>query len=175
MNTIARGTFARPVGHRSAESSPSIEDLQFALAMLLAAAGVIHLAVTPPHFREYAGFGLFFLASGLLQVGLAIWSMRRATLSGLVLAWAISVVICIIWLVSRTVGLPVGPEAGQSERVGLADLVASLYEVASAWLAIQVGRQWRTALPERVRVTGLGATFAVCLGWTTVGAIIAGH
>ena len=51
----------------------------------------------------------------------------------LLLAGAIgNLAIASVWLVSRTVGLPLGPEAWEPEAIHVADIVATLDEVASA-------------------------------------------
>ncbi|MGH2947045.1 MAG: hypothetical protein ACRDPC_12435 [Solirubrobacteraceae bacterium] len=70
--------------------------------------------------------------------------------------------VVITWIISRTVGVPVGPEAGESEPIGFVDVLATSFEavlvtVASA-LALRppaagralralanVGARWATA------------------------------
>ncbi|MGQ0669257.1 MAG: hypothetical protein ACT4PO_06255, partial [Actinomycetota bacterium] len=40
--------------------------------------------------------------------------------------------IVVLWVVSRTTGLPIGPEPGSPEAAGVLDLVATAYEALSA-------------------------------------------
>ena len=107
----------------------SVEVFRFCLAMLSAAAGLIHIAAAPPHFAESPLHGLFFVVAGLLQIVVAGWLLRgggtpllRATAAG-------NVMIVALWAVSRTTGLPVGPERWTPEPVGFADVACSLIEV----------------------------------------------
>lgn len=55
-------------------------------------AGGIHLALSPQHFAEAAGLGLFFLTLGTLQIAWGLWHLARpsypAWLAGIVIAFA---------------------------------------------------------------------------------------
>lgn len=102
-----------------------------AAAALSFTAALIHVSVAPAHFAEYWGFGAFFVISAagqLVWAGLA-WSGtedRRILALGALGNLAIAV----FWLASRTVGLPVGPESGQAEGLGLHDALATVDEIA---------------------------------------------
>jgi hypothetical protein len=111
------------------------------LALLSAGAGIMHLAVLGPHLREFWLFGVFF-AAALAQLGWALLVMLRP--SGRVwLAGAVgNALVIVVWILSRTVGLPVGAEAGHAEPVGFADALSTAYEAllvagaaALAWSA----------------------------------------
>lgn len=100
------------------------------LAVLSAAAGAIHLAVASEHLQFWWLHGAFFLAVGLAQVGWAgmvLVAPRRWLFQGAVAGNAIVVV---AWVVSRTAGVPIGPGAGIAEPVGVADSLATAFEVA---------------------------------------------
>lgn len=104
--------------------------LNVAAAMLALGAAAIHAAVTPGHLREYAPFGLGFAALAVVQVAVAM-----AAISGQLrrIQWPVLIVtlaVIGVWVVSRTLGLPIGPEAWHAEPIGLADSVATLFEVA---------------------------------------------
>lgn len=82
------------------------------------------------HFREYFLFGLFFAIVTPLQIAWAVLIVRRPE-SNRLLIWggAVNLGIALIWLVSRTVGLPFGPEALQAEGIGPKDLLATWDEL----------------------------------------------
>lgn len=93
------------------------------LALASVGAGVIHLALGPDHMTEWVVLGSGFYVSGALQIAwgaaLAVRESRAVTLLGLLG----SLLFIGVWAVSRTSGLPVGPEAFVPEGVGLADQV----------------------------------------------------
>lgn len=151
------------------------DDLQVGLAILVAASGVIHLAVTPAHFDEYLPFGVFFLVCGALQLLLAHRCLRRGSRSVVRMAGALSLLIAVVWLGSRTTGLPIGPEAGEAERIGLSDVVATLYELAAVGFAAVLAGRLPGRERVRARATTLTSTAGAVLGWMTVGAIFVGH
>ena len=129
---------------RAAESSDGrhIQRELLTLAVVLStAAGVVHLAVMPAHFREFWLFGAFFLVVALLQLlwgALVAWrASRRLLLAGVVGNAAI----VLLWALSRSVGLPVGPEPWTPEGVGLLDVLSTLYELAVVALAFLVARR----------------------------------
>jgi hypothetical protein len=100
------------------------------LAALSAAAGGIHFAVTKEHLAENWLFGLFFLALGIWQVLWALFEITGPSPTLHLRGAETNVLVVLIWGVSRTVGLPIGPHPGHPEPVGLADIVATLLEVA---------------------------------------------
>jgi hypothetical protein len=100
-----------------------------AAALLSAGAAAIHGAVAGPHLDHYLPFGLLFVASALAQ---AAWSVlvllapsRRVFAAGAVG----NAGIVGVWAVSRTTGLPFGPESGSPEPVAAIDVAATAFEV----------------------------------------------
>jgi hypothetical protein len=150
-------------------------DLQASLAIVLAASAVIHLAVTPAHLKEYTAFGVFFVAAAVLQLGAAAMCARRASRTVVWLSAALSGAIAAVWLVSRTSGLPIGPEAGVAEAVGLADVVSTIYELAAVVVAVPLAFRLARGEQARLRLSAAASTWAVFAGWITVGAIFVGH
>lgn len=112
--------------HRNA----SIFRRALASATLLGAAG-IHIAVVPEHMEEWPLAGWFFVVLAIAEVVAAgfAWSTRPRTLSLIV---ALSLATVALWGVSRTIGLPVGPEPWTAEAVGPLDLSATLLEIVTA-------------------------------------------
>ena len=111
--------------------------LALAAAAITFGAGLIHLALAPAHFAEYVPFGALFVVTALAQVGWAEWLRRQPERrSALVAGAAINLGVAAVWLVSRTLGLPVGPDAGIALAIGPSDLVATVDEILAAALAL---------------------------------------
>lgn len=106
----------------------------------------VHLSVIREHLEESWLYGGFFLAVTLAQVAWAVLAVRRPTPRLLLAGAAASGLVALLWVATRTVGIPFGPAAGEVEAVGVPDVVASLTEVlvvaAVAWaLAVPTGRR----------------------------------
>jgi hypothetical protein len=95
-------------------------------ASLLAAS--IHLQVAPEHFAQWWGYGAFFVAAAGAELAfvavLAFWPRPAVLQVGI---WG-SLATILMYLVSRTAGVPLGPEAGVVERVDLLGLEATAAE-----------------------------------------------
>lgn len=98
-------------------------------AMLSAAAGLIHLAAAYSHFGESALHGAFFIGTGLAQLAAAALLAYRSSTWILAATASGNALILAIWVMSRTTGIPLGPEAWIAEPVGIADAVASALEL----------------------------------------------
>ena len=75
-----------------------------------------------------------------------------------------------LWAWSRSTGLPFGPEPGEPEAIGLADVAACLLEVVTLALAVALLRRptWtRRRAPSATHVPRLALVALVAL--TTVG------
>jgi hypothetical protein len=133
---------------------------RWAAAALLLVAAAIHLAVTGEHFREWFAAGVFFLLLGAAQLLLAGAVLRLDPGWPAPAAVAVSLGSVVLWVVSRTTGLPFGPEAGMPEPVGLMDAAASLAEaltVGLLWSGATAGRGRRTRPAGRTRARPRGA------------------
>lgn len=102
--------------------------------LLLAAGGtataaLVHVVVLPEHLEESWLYGLFFLALAVVQGGYA-WGLLLAPPPLVLRVGAAGNAAAVaLWAVTRSVGLPFGPFAGQVERVGALDLVAVTAEL----------------------------------------------
>jgi hypothetical protein len=132
----------------------------YVAAALSLLAALIHLWVMPEHFEEWWGYGAFFLvaaAAQILYVPLVlVWPTRMVLLSGI----AGNVAIVALYLLTRTVGIPLfGPGAGEVEGFGLVDVCATASEVG---IAVALGAALlRNAAPERRRMILLIAAVAL--------------
>ena len=131
-------------------------------------AGLVHLAVVREHAGESAYFGIFFLVSGALQFGWAMLALAldRMPLPRLVAAAQLAMVA--LWAVTRTVGLPTGPEVWTPEAVGRADVLCVVLEVVSAGAVVTWSARSRAGRrPVRagryLLLVGAGALAVACL------------
>ena len=134
-------------------------DLRLLLAGGLVGSAVIHAAVVPEHLQEWAAAGLFFILLTLAQVVVADQLLRRPGSRTVLAAAAVSLLPLVVWLASRTVGLPFGPDAGAAEAVGLADVVACLLEAGTLIAAVTLLRH--RARPDRPRLSAHGRALAL--------------
>jgi FtsP/CotA-like multicopper oxidase with cupredoxin domain len=135
-------------------------------ALLTLAAAIVHLSAAADHLPEYLPFGVLFLLTGLAQATLALLMVLRPRRAVFLFTGAVAIGCLLVWAVSRTRGLPVGPDPGTPEAVEVPDLLTSLFEVASlpvlAALAIRrprarrIGRRWLLgAAPLALLLTAL--------------------
>ena len=120
--------------------------------------GSVHGLVTQEHFNVWWGYGVFFLVSsiGLIGFGLALftdaidprytpgnvrrlrWWMYLACLAG-------NIGLIALYVVTRTIGIPLGPGSGSVETVGGPDVIAKLTEgVAVVGLVVLLMKTWGT-------------------------------
>lgn len=131
-------------------------------AALSVVAALIHLWVAPEHFREWWGYGVFFLVAASAQVIYAPlvlrWPSRMVLLAGILGNLAVVA----LYLLTRTVGIPMfGPEAGEVEGFGFVDVCATASEVGIA--AALGAALLRDSAPERRR-TALLVTAVILVG-----------
>jgi hypothetical protein len=138
---------------------------QLWVALASVFAGGIHLAVTPEHLEHWWVYGAFFIVTGLFQVAFAAWVLRRPTWPVALTGITVNLGIILIWVVSRTTGLPVKPPEGITshpgsqaiEGVGPADFAATGAELVIVCLLV-------TLLPPRMRRVTVNLLLATGLG-----------
>ena len=149
----------------SEQSVPRMLDVGTApLIALSGGAGTIHLAVAAEHYREFAVYGLFFISLGIAQIAWSAFIAIRGLSRPLLLIAAVgNAGIAALWIVSRTSGVPIGPEPWVPESVGFAGIVATVFEVmlvsSAAWRMAgrpRTPRRWaRLAWGSPVAVSAL--------------------
>ena len=112
--------------------------------------GTAHALVTQDHFREWWGYGVFFLATAICLIGFGLALLTDAIdpryMPGNVhrirrLMYAVGALgnlsILGLYVLTRTGGIPFGPGSGSVEQVGIVDVVAKTAELlAVAGLAV---------------------------------------
>jgi hypothetical protein len=129
------------------------------LAALSVGAAAIHFAVVFAHFSQYALYGAFFLVVAWAQL---IWPavlLWRPSRSWLWLGLTGNALILVVYVASRTVGLPIGPDVNHPEPAGALDIVSAVLEFAL--IAGCAALLWRPSLADRpVRRRGPAAALA---------------
>ena len=115
-------------------------ELEVDAAVLAIAAGLIHAVAAVSHFGEYWVFGAFFAVLAAAQVGWGACVYRGAGRALLVAGGIGCAAVALLWLVSRTAGLPIGPHAGTPEAVGPLDVLATLDEQAIVAIVVALLR-----------------------------------
>ncbi|WP_167098026.1 hypothetical protein [Mycobacterium sp. DL592] len=132
-------------------------------------AAVIHLGVAPAHWRDWAVSGVFFASIAVFQLiwGFLAWS--RPTAVALAAGIAVNAGSVGLWIVSRTVGMPFGPHAGQPEAVeaaGICVLLLQCYVIMGAlWTWLRSSRAQQVSGTGRALVL-LGANSVMAVAVT---------
>ena len=145
---------------------------RFALAAAAVGAGAIHLAFAPEHVQEYLPLGIGFIAAGVLQLGWAVALVVRDSSRWLLVGGVLSLAFVAVYLMSRTVGLPLGPDAFEAEPFGLSDLICCALELPVGVAAIALARRpaalrrraglrWAAILAVAFVVVGSASTTAL--------------
>src|SRR6478609_10769200 len=117
-------------------------DLRLLLVAGLIASGHLHAAVIPEHLTEWPAAGGFFALLTVAEIAVAatLLGAKPARLA-LIAAVVVSVGPLLVWLYSRTLGMPFGPDAGVAEAVGIPDLVACALEAGTLIAALLLLRR----------------------------------
>jgi hypothetical protein len=118
------------IGFRSTRSVSPPGALRFTVAVASACAATIHFAVIDQHFAEYVLFGVFFVVVALAQLGWVVAVVCSSTRRVYLIGALGNALIAVTWIISRTTGLPLGPEAGEPEPLGIADVISTAFEFA---------------------------------------------
>jgi hypothetical protein len=124
-------------GARAGE--PAVK-LRGSLALASASAALIHVMAASHHFSEWWLFGTGFVVMAVLQAASAVVFERFDFKLAPHAAIAINLPIVALWVWSRTLGLPFGPEAGEPEAIGIADTLCSVTELVIVGGALALAR-----------------------------------
>jgi hypothetical protein len=138
-----------PSSPSPAYAAPRVSrSLVYCTAALSVVVAYAHFAYAASHFEEWWAYGVFFVAAGNLQALFAymlIWRPRSwLALAGV----AGNLAILVVYVLSRTSGVPLGPHARLVEEAGTVDWLTAAGEVATIALLIAMldGRPRRWAI-----------------------------
>jgi hypothetical protein len=113
-----------------------VDDRMLVVCGLTVGAGLIHAVAGVQHLDEYLLYTLFFEVLAIAQLAWGI-ALYRAPSPRLMAIGAVGcALVVLLWIASRTTGLPIGPEPWTPEGVGVIDSVASADELMIAILIL---------------------------------------
>jgi hypothetical protein len=112
-----------------------LDDAVFVLCGLAWGSGLIHVVAAFDHVDEYALYAVFFALLAPLQFAWGLALYRRPTPWLLKVGAVGSVLVALLWAVSRTSGLPIGPEPWTPEAAGAIDVISTADELLTALIA----------------------------------------
>ena len=140
-----------------AEKSTDIQLASRCAAIASGGAALIHLAAAPAHWGSWVLSAVFFVFVAVVQAMWAYVAWTRPTSLVLGAGIAVNLAISVLWISSRTEGIPFGPHAGQPEAVDGAGICALLLE---CYVVMGAGWAWiRESQAERV--SGLRTTLVL--------------
>jgi hypothetical protein len=155
----------RPVNHAPGSR---VENLRLLLAAGLVGSAAIHAAVLPEHLTEWPAAGVFFVALAAAELAVAALLLARPGPAALLAAAAVSVGPLVLWLYSRSLGLPFGPDAGVPEQAGMADLASCVLEIGTLICAVILIRgSWARRRPASGHIMSLALVAVIAV--TTAG------
>jgi len=118
------------VGQRTAFLRRDRRDLiRIGLVLVSVGAALIHFAVIEQHFAEYWVYGVFFIAIGLFELVWALLLMASPSRSLYLAGIVVNALTVVAYVITRTVGVLIGPSAAETEKIGFGDLVSTAFEV----------------------------------------------
>jgi hypothetical protein len=120
---------AAPGTERSTAPGFLADLIRNGVALFSAGAAGIHFAVTQVHFEEWWLFGAFFLALAWFQTLWAILVVASPHRLVFLLGALANGATVALWTVTRTAGIPIGPNAGVPEEIETVDLLSTVFEI----------------------------------------------
>ena len=110
-------------GHRTGEGG-----LRWLLAGCSLGAAALHFAYSSSHFAQYWLYGVFFVATAWIQLVWALGVVLRPRRWVFLAGYACNALIIVVWALSRTVGVFIGPGATVKEAARFPDILATVLE-----------------------------------------------
>jgi len=108
------------------------------LGLLSMAAALIHFAVIDQHRIDYWLYGVFFIIVGIAQLSWALHVPRMRARWLLAAGATGNALVVVTWIVTRTAGSLIGPQASTPAKVGFGDMVSTIIEALIAVGALGV-------------------------------------
>jgi hypothetical protein len=153
---------------------PRLNERLFIACGLAWVTGLIHFEAAIQHIDEYLLYSLFFvlLAAAQCLWGIAVYKSpsRKLLAAGVTM----SLMVAVLWILSRTSGLPIGPQSWTPEPIGALDSIATANEIVLALLLFLQLRPSATGALARGCMRVATGT-ALCLILLSSLALIGGH
>ena len=92
-------------------------------------AALIHVVVLPEHRAQWWGYGVAFGGLAAFQLLWGVVAFKCLPRAAAYVAVAVNGATVALWMLTRTAGLPVGPDAGAVEAAALPDIAATAFEI----------------------------------------------
>ncbi len=117
----------RPVAYTTRET------VLVLIACLAFVGGLIHVGAGVDHYGEYHLYTVVFCGLAVVQTAWAVLLLRGPSRPVVALGAVFQLGVVAVWVLSRTVGVPIAPHPWVPEEVGVADLVATIGELATVF------------------------------------------
>jgi hypothetical protein len=173
LMSARRGRIGLAEGTRGERALAAVGAAPVVCALLSIGAATVHFAVVAQHFDEWWLTGMFFLTIAVFQFGWGLLVLLRPSALVYLAGAVINALIVLTWIVSRTTGVPVGPEAGEAEDVAFPDTLSTAFEVALVVVLVALLANVSARQPARhlTRAAGL-ASAAVVASLTALALVI---
>jgi hypothetical protein len=114
---------------KATDSFPAVPGILRVAVGASVLAGLIHYAVIPEHRAEWWLYAVFFTLLGAFQI---VWAGYFCVDDRRALWWlglAVNAATLALWAITRTTGLPFGPDAGEAEAVEVLDVISGVAEL----------------------------------------------
>jgi hypothetical protein len=113
--------------------------------MLLAALGLVscavHIGVGPEHFEEWVVYGVFFVCASAAQAAWSVLILLRPSRRLLLYGAFGNLAVVMLFVGSRLIGIPFGPDAFQPEELSMVGIVATGSELLLVALALWMAQE----------------------------------
>jgi hypothetical protein len=173
MGSATAGAAGAPTIEVAGSDARALDDVLFLAVVLSWTAAAIHVVAAYSHAGESALHAVAFAAVAVAQLAWGVAVYRGAGPAVLASGAVLSLAVVAAWIASRTVGLPLGPEAWSPEPVGIHGLLATVDEIVlalivAARLTVPGGDGWPGGLRSLSLVVGVSlvllSTVALTLG-----------
>lgn len=127
---------ARPASKRAAGRMGRFDNVELFLLAGLLGAAVVHATVIGEQLARWPAAGIAVLLLTVAEVDAALLFLLRLRSVQYLATAVMSAVPLLLWLYSRTAGLPFGPDAGIRQPIGLTDAAVALLEATTLAVAV---------------------------------------
>jgi hypothetical protein len=120
-----RGPSLREEDRRTAGDRALGDSVALLTAALCALTGVIHVGVTVSDLQQSSSYTPLVAMIAAFQLGWPVLLLLRPSRGALIGGAGVNAAFVVLWVLSRTVGIPVGPHPWVAEPVGVADTIAA--------------------------------------------------
>lgn len=123
---------------REAATYTTRETVLVLLAAVVFTGGLIHIGAAVDHFQEFPLYTLAFSLLAAVQITWGVLLLRQPSRAVLWLGSAFTIGVIALWVASRTVGVPIAPQAWLPEKIGVADLIETAGELVTVLTALSL-------------------------------------